>query len=215
MIGTTTTSATELGREPEAACGEELNHQLPELHLSWTSFHDARRRLQGECVQAEAPEPPPHHSTTSKSSSSSGRTPNDALIGPAPIKKSRWLSQLVGGSVWLKLECLHQGGSFKLRGAAHALLAHRDRHQGRLPSRAFTARLVLAVLLLTSGVGNNLLPPQWWQSWSWRCDISIPPWCALHCCASNQHAKASLPVACNPSIRPSIHSSMHAFSGSM
>jgi threonine dehydratase len=61
------------------------------------------------------------------------------LVGPAPIKYSRWLSQAVGGSVWLKLECLHEGGSFKLRGATHALLAHRDRHHGRLPSRVYTA----------------------------------------------------------------------------
>jgi threonine dehydratase len=40
---------------------------------------------------------------------------------------SRWLSELSGANVWLKLETEQVTGSFKARGAMHALLALKDR----------------------------------------------------------------------------------------
>lgn len=39
-----------------------------------------------------------------------------------PTRLSRWLSELVGVAVWLKLETEQETGSFKVRGAANALL---------------------------------------------------------------------------------------------
>lgn len=44
----------------------------------------------------------------------------DALRGVArrtPVEPARWLSELVGGPVWLKCENLQRAGSFKIRGA--------------------------------------------------------------------------------------------------
>lgn len=44
-----------------------------------------------------------------------------------PLIHSPWLSQHSGATVWLKLETAQHTGSFKARGAMHALLALRDR----------------------------------------------------------------------------------------
>jgi threonine dehydratase len=40
---------------------------------------------------------------------------------PTPLRESAWLSGARGTSVWLKLECVQQTGSFKIRGALNAL----------------------------------------------------------------------------------------------
>lgn len=42
-------------------------------------------------------------------------------LEPSPLRKSIWLSELIGGEVWLKLESLNPNGSFKVRGALNAL----------------------------------------------------------------------------------------------
>jgi len=44
-------------------------------------------------------------------------------ITRTPLVPSSGLSAIAGGEVFLKLECRQQGGSFKLRGALHALLS--------------------------------------------------------------------------------------------
>ena len=44
-----------------------------------------------------------------------------------PLLRSAWLSDLTGADVWLKLELAQQTGSFKIRGAANALAALRER----------------------------------------------------------------------------------------
>lgn len=44
-----------------------------------------------------------------------------SYMGPSPLRKSRWLSELTGGEVFLKLECLNPNGSFKVRGALNAI----------------------------------------------------------------------------------------------
>lgn len=99
-----------------------------EQSLSWTDFQAAHHRLSGH--------------GQAKGGNGNGPTSSAPLVGPAPLKYSRWLSEAVGGSVWLKLECLNEGGSFKLRGATHALLAYRDGHGGSLPTHVFSARQV-------------------------------------------------------------------------
>jgi threonine dehydratase len=45
----------------------------------------------------------------------------DVYLRPSPLVFSEWLSSLVGGRVWLKLESLQPNGSFKVRGALNAL----------------------------------------------------------------------------------------------
>lgn len=40
-----------------------------------------------------------------------------------PLISSPWLTELVGASVYLKLECLQKTGSFKIRGAANKILS--------------------------------------------------------------------------------------------
>ncbi|MES2615393.1 MAG: pyridoxal-phosphate dependent enzyme, partial [Bdellovibrionota bacterium] len=42
-------------------------------------------------------------------------------LEPSPLIKSVWLSEYIGGEVWLKLESLNPNGSFKVRGALNAL----------------------------------------------------------------------------------------------
>ena len=47
-----------------------------------------------------------------------------------PLLRSAWLSDLTGADVWLKLELAQQTGSFKIRGAANAFAALRERQPG-------------------------------------------------------------------------------------
>lgn len=49
------------------------------------------------------------------------------FIVRTPLVPSRWLSDRAGANVWLKLETAQVTGSFKARGAMHALLALKDR----------------------------------------------------------------------------------------
>jgi threonine dehydratase len=57
-----------------------------------------------------------------------------ALIAPfvvtTPLVRDAELSDALGGDVWLKMECVQHGGSFKLRGALHALLSLSDTERG-------------------------------------------------------------------------------------
>ena len=43
------------------------------------------------------------------------------IIAPTPVLRSRVLSELIGGPVYLKCENLQRIGAFKARGAFHAL----------------------------------------------------------------------------------------------
>jgi threonine dehydratase len=45
-----------------------------------------------------------------------------------PLVRSRWLSSLANGDVWLKLETAQRTGSFKIRGAANAVARLRQMH---------------------------------------------------------------------------------------
>ncbi|MHA1992744.1 MAG: threonine ammonia-lyase [Candidatus Hodarchaeales archaeon] len=55
-------------------------------------------------------------------------------VDPSPIKKSNWLSKELDAEVYLKLECLQPGRSFKIRGATNALLSQKS-----LPKKVITA----------------------------------------------------------------------------
>jgi threonine dehydratase len=48
-------------------------------------------------------------------------------VARTPLVPSPWLSQAAGARVWLKLETAQATGSFKARGAAHALIALHER----------------------------------------------------------------------------------------
>jgi len=54
------------------------------------------------------------------------------VVAPTPLEYSRWLSDLVGGDVFLKCENLQRTGSFKLRGAyvRMARLSKKERARG-------------------------------------------------------------------------------------
>mmetsp|Transcript_1804 Transcript_1804/g.6450 ORF Transcript_1804/g.6450 Transcript_1804/m.6450 type:complete len:338 (+) Transcript_1804:122-1135(+) len=62
----------------------------------------------------------------------------EGCIDVTPLRKSHWLSEELGGDVYLKLECLHQAGSFKQRGVTNYLLACREA-RGAFPARVMTA----------------------------------------------------------------------------
>lgn len=49
-------------------------------------------------------------------------------LKPTPLKKSEWLSNLVKGKVFLKLECFNPNGSFKVRGALNAVATLYKKH---------------------------------------------------------------------------------------
>lgn len=57
-----------------------------------------------------------------------------AHIKPSPVIHSPWLSKKLDAEVYLKLECLQPGNSFKIRGASNALLS-----QDPLPHQVITA----------------------------------------------------------------------------
>jgi threonine dehydratase len=48
-------------------------------------------------------------------------------LAVTPLRVSRWLSHIAHSDVFLKLETVQPGGSFKIRGAMNALLAARER----------------------------------------------------------------------------------------
>ncbi len=64
-------------------------------------------------------------------------------IACTPIRRSDWISDITGADVWLKLESVQTTGSFKLRGAFNAALAHAERHGRSAPP------------LVTASAGNH------------------------------------------------------------
>lgn len=55
-----------------------------------------------------------------------------------PMRKSVWLSNAINAEVYLKFENLHEGGSFKVRGATHYLHCYKEVH-GSFPTKVITA----------------------------------------------------------------------------
>ena len=81
----------------------------------------------------------------------------DGVTIQTPMEESRWLSEVVGGPVWLKCENLQRTGSFKARGAYVRIsrLTEEERAQSAL-DRAVSEGEVhpgdLVVLLGGSGI---------------------------------------------------------------
>ncbi len=79
-----------------------------------------------------------------------------------PLKPSPGLSAAAGGEVLLKLECLQASGSFKLRGATHALLAltEAQRAAGIVASSAGNHGLGIAIAARALGVRATIFVPR-------------------------------------------------------
>ena len=84
-------------------------------------------------------------------------------IDRTPLRKSHWLSEAAEAEVYLKLECLHEPGSFKLRGVVNYLLAHREQ-EGAFPARVLTA----------SGGNHGLAVACGCQRFSIPCTVVLP-----------------------------------------
>ncbi len=97
----------------------------------------------------------------------SGREVRDAHARIAPYVKrtplihSASLSALVGGEVYLKLECHQDGGSFKLRGALNALLSlsPAEREAGVVASSAGNHGIGVAMAAERLGIRATLFVP--------------------------------------------------------
>ncbi len=83
------------------------------------------------------------------------------LVRRTPLRLSPALTALAGGEVYLKLECLQDGGSFKLRGALHALLAlsPHERAAGVVASSAGNHGIGIAIAAQRLGVRATVFVP--------------------------------------------------------
>ena len=66
-----------------------------------------------------------------------------AHLTPTPLLPSAWLSSIVGGPVFVKLESVNLTGSFKIRGALNAALKLMEARTGAIP------------MLVTASAGNH------------------------------------------------------------
>ncbi len=78
-----------------------------------------------------------------------------------PLLHSAELSAVVGGEVYLKLECLQHGGSFKLRGALNALLTlpPEARSRGVVASSAGNHGIGVAIAAAQLGIEATIFVP--------------------------------------------------------
>ena len=85
----------------------------------------------------------------------------DGRVERTPLVASSELSAIAGGEVLLKLECLQDGGSFKLRGALHAMLALDDaaRARGVVASSAGNHGIGIAMAAARLGVPATVFVP--------------------------------------------------------
>ena len=85
----------------------------------------------------------------------------DGRVERTPLVASPELSAIAGGEVLLKLECLQDGGSFKLRGALHAMLALDDaaRARGVVASSAGNHGIGIAMAAARLGVPATVFVP--------------------------------------------------------
>ena len=85
----------------------------------------------------------------------------DGRVERTPLVASPELSAIASGEVLLKLECLQDGGSFKLRGALHAMLALDDaaRARGVVASSAGNHGIGIAMAAARLGVPATVFVP--------------------------------------------------------
>jgi threonine dehydratase len=83
------------------------------------------------------------------------------VVAPTPLEYSRWLSDLVGGDVFLKCENLQRTGSFKLRGAyvRMARLSKAERRRGVVAASAGNHAQGVALAAQLLGVKATVFMP--------------------------------------------------------
>jgi threonine dehydratase len=83
------------------------------------------------------------------------------VVAPTPLEYSRWLSELVGGDVFLKCENLQRTGSFKLRGAyvRMARLSKADRSRGVVAASAGNHAQGVALAAQLLGIKATIFMP--------------------------------------------------------
>ncbi len=84
------------------------------------------------------------------------------VVAPTPLEYSRWLSNLVGGDVFLKCENLQRTGSFKLRGAyvRMARLSKAERARGVVAASAGNHAQGVALAAQLLGIKATVFMPQ-------------------------------------------------------
>jgi threonine dehydratase len=84
------------------------------------------------------------------------------VVAPTPLEYSRWLSELVGGDVFLKCENLQRTGSFKLRGAyvRMARLSKAERSRGVVAASAGNHAQGVALAAQLLGIKATVFMPQ-------------------------------------------------------
>ncbi|TWD73411.1 threonine dehydratase [Kribbella amoyensis] len=83
------------------------------------------------------------------------------VVAPTPLEYSRWLSELVGGEVFLKCENLQRTGSFKLRGAyvRMARLSKKERARGVVAASAGNHAQGVALAAQLLGIDATVFMP--------------------------------------------------------
>ncbi len=83
------------------------------------------------------------------------------VVAPTPLEYSRWLSELVGGDVFLKCENLQRTGSFKLRGAyvRMARLTKAERARGVVAASAGNHAQGVALAAQLLGIKATVFMP--------------------------------------------------------
>jgi threonine dehydratase len=83
------------------------------------------------------------------------------VVAPTPLEYSRWLSELVGGDVFLKCENLQRTGSFKLRGAyvRMARLSKKERALGVVAASAGNHAQGVALAAQLLGIKATVFMP--------------------------------------------------------
>ncbi|MGW7683698.1 threonine ammonia-lyase [Kribbella sp. NPDC054772] len=83
------------------------------------------------------------------------------VVAPTPLEFSRWLSELVGGDVFLKCENLQRTGSFKLRGAyvRMARLSNAERRRGVVAASAGNHAQGVALAAQLLGIKATVFMP--------------------------------------------------------
>jgi threonine dehydratase len=83
------------------------------------------------------------------------------VVAPTPLEYSRWLSDLVGGDVFLKCENLQRTGSFKLRGAyvRMARLSKKERARGVVAASAGNHAQGVALAAQLLGIKATVFMP--------------------------------------------------------
>nr|WP_202888728.1 threonine ammonia-lyase [Kribbella solani] len=83
------------------------------------------------------------------------------VVAPTPLEYSRWLSELVGGDVFLKCENLQRTGSFKLRGAyvRMARLSKSERDRGVVAASAGNHAQGVALAAQLLGIKSTVFMP--------------------------------------------------------